>query len=129
MDMTSGDPAKEATLLFDDQCGFCRWSLDKILAWDRHDRLRPVAIQSDEGQSLLASVPEELRLDSFHLAEPSGEVFSAGAALAPLFARLPGGRGPCALARRFPGAAERAYRAIASRRDRWARMGASRGPS
>ena len=50
-------------VLYDRDCGFCRWSLDKILAWDRRRRLRPVAIQSEEGQRLLAPVPPEHRLD------------------------------------------------------------------
>ena len=82
----------EATVLYDEDCGFCKWSLDKILAWDRSHRLRPVPIQSEEGQRLLAEVPEEQRLDSWHLVDTSGDVRSAGAAAPPLFDLLPGGR-------------------------------------
>ena len=37
-------------VLYDADCGFCKWSLDKLLAWDRRQRLRPVAIQSAEGE-------------------------------------------------------------------------------
>ncbi len=37
-------------ILYDADCGFCKWSLDKVLLWDRRGRLRPVAIQSPEGQ-------------------------------------------------------------------------------
>jgi len=58
-------------VLYDEDCGFCKWSLNKVLAWDRRRRLRPVAIQSDEGQRLLAAVPEAERLDSAHLVSPS----------------------------------------------------------
>ena len=112
----------EATLLYDEDCGFCKWSLDKVLAWDRRRRLRPVPIQSEEGQRLLASVPEERRLDSWHLVEPSGAVRSAGDAAAPLFDLLPGGRPLAATARALPGPTERAYRAVAGNRNRLARI-------
>ena len=112
----------EATVLYDEDCGFCKWSLDKILAWDRSRKLRPVPIQSEEGQRLLAGVPEELRLDSWHLVEPLGPVRSAGAAAAPLLDLMPGGRPLAASARALPGATERAYRAVAGNRDRLARL-------
>jgi predicted DCC family thiol-disulfide oxidoreductase YuxK len=104
------------TVLYDDDCGFCKWSLDKILAWDRRDRLRAVAIQSPEGQELLASVPPDERLDSWHLVEPGGTVRSAGAGAAPLARVLPGGRPLGFLFERFPGTTERAYRFVAGRR-------------
>src|SRR5205814_9034890 len=96
-------------VLYDRDCGFCRWSLDKNLAWDRRHCLRPVAIQSGEGERLLETVPPERRLDSWHLVA-DGKVLSAGAAAPPLFASLPGGRPLAALLRTFPGATERAYR-------------------
>ena len=35
----------EAILLYDADCGFCRWAIDKLLAWDRAGRLRPAALQ------------------------------------------------------------------------------------
>ena len=90
--MTAASSEPQHVVLYDDDCAFCKWSLDKILAWDRRRRLRPVAIQSDEGQGLLASVPESERLDSWHLVLPSGEVRSAGAAAAPLAGCSPAGR-------------------------------------
>jgi predicted DCC family thiol-disulfide oxidoreductase YuxK len=109
-------------LLYDEDCGFCKWSLDKLLAWDRRRALQPVPIQSDRGRSLLAAIPEERHLDSFHLVGPDGEVRSAGAAAAPLAELLPGGRPLAALFRAAPRATERAYRYVASHRDRWARL-------
>ena len=116
--------APGATVLYDRDCGFCRWALDKILAWDRAGRLRPVEIQSAEGQRSLeaAGVPEDARLESWHLVLPSGEVRSAGAGAAPLAALLPGGRPLAAAFRRFPGATERSYRWVAANRDGLARM-------
>jgi predicted DCC family thiol-disulfide oxidoreductase YuxK len=115
-------PAPDSyAVLYDRDCGFCRWSLDKILAWDRRRHLRSVAIQSEEGQRLLAPVPPERRLDSWHLVR-DGEVRSAGAAAAPLFAVLPGGRPLAALLRAFPRATEWTYRWVADHRDLMARL-------
>lgn len=110
-----------AEVLYDRDCGFCRWSLDKILAWDRRGRLRPVAIQSDEGDRLLAGIDPDRRLDSWHLVS-DGEVRSAGAAAAPLFELLPGGRPLAALCRAFPRTTDRAYRWVAAHRDPLARL-------
>jgi predicted DCC family thiol-disulfide oxidoreductase YuxK len=109
-------------VLYDEDCGFCRWSLDKLLAWDRRQALHSASIQSARGRELLAEIPEELHLDSFHLVAPDGTVHSAGAAAAPLAQLLPGGRPLATLFRAFPGLTARAYRFIANHRDRWARM-------
>lgn len=109
-------------VLYDDGCAFCKWSLDKILAWDRRRLLRPVPIQSEEGGELLAGMPEAERLESWHLALPSGEVRSAGDAAGPLAEVLPGGRPLAALFRAFPGATDRAYRLVARNRGRLARL-------
>jgi predicted DCC family thiol-disulfide oxidoreductase YuxK len=114
-------PERQAVVLYDEDCGFCKWSLDKILAWDRHRRLRPLPIQSEEGWRLLAPVPRDHWLESWHLVEPSGELRSAGDAAAPLVSLLPGGRPLAFLFRTFPGITDRAYRLIAGNRDRIAR--------
>jgi predicted DCC family thiol-disulfide oxidoreductase YuxK len=112
--------AGRATVLYDADCGFCKWSLDKLLAWDRAHRLTSVAIQSPEGRRMLAGVPEEKRLDSWHLVLPGGELRSAGAAAGPLAELLPGGRPLAALLESFPKTTDRAYRYVADHRDRWA---------
>jgi predicted DCC family thiol-disulfide oxidoreductase YuxK len=104
-------------VLYDRDCGFCRWSLAKLLAWDRNRSLRPVALQDPEADRLLAGMGEEQRMGSWHLVEPGGEVRSGGAAFAPLLRRLPGGRPLASLAERAPGAVERGYRFVAGRRD------------
>jgi predicted DCC family thiol-disulfide oxidoreductase YuxK len=114
--------APRGVLLYDEDCGFCKWSLDKILAWDRSKRLRAVAIQSDEGERLLAGVDPEARLDSWHLMRCDGTLFSAGAAAEPLARLLPGGRPLAALFAAFPLLTEKAYRYIADHRNRWARL-------
>jgi predicted DCC family thiol-disulfide oxidoreductase YuxK len=104
------------TVLYDRDCGFCRWSIGKLLAWDRDGRLRPVAIQSEEGERLLADLAPDQRLASAHAIDAAGRRSSGGDALAPVAEVLPGGRPLAALARRAPGLARAGYDAIAGRR-------------
>jgi predicted DCC family thiol-disulfide oxidoreductase YuxK len=109
---------KQAILLYDGECGFCRWSVDKVLAWDREDRLRAVRVQDAEGDRLLAGMDPSTRLASWHLATPDGHIYSAGAAAAPLMRLLPGGRPLARLLDRFPHLTHRGYRWVARNRDR-----------
>jgi predicted DCC family thiol-disulfide oxidoreductase YuxK len=104
------------TVLYDRDCGFCRWSVGKLLAWDRDGRLRPVAIQSEEGERLLADLTPDERLASAHAIDAAGRRTSGGDALAAVAEALPGGRPLAALARRAPGLARTGYDAIAARR-------------
>jgi predicted DCC family thiol-disulfide oxidoreductase YuxK len=111
-----------ATLLYDADCGFCRWSLAKILAWDRRGALRPVSLQSEEADELLRGMPEEQRMASWHLVDPEGELHSAGAGLPPLLRLLPGGAPAAALAARAPRLTERGYRWVAGHRSLFGRL-------
>ena len=110
-----------ATVLYDRDCGFCRWSLAQLLRWDRDRRLRPVAIQSEEGQRLLAAIPAEERLRSWHLVEPDGEVLSAEAGFPGLFERLPAGAPIAWLTRLLQGPSGAGYRAVVANRTRLGR--------
>ena len=110
-------PEKSPIILYDRDCGFCRWSLGKVLAWDRRGRLRPVALQDPEAERLLAGMGEEERMASWHLVTPDGEVRSAGAAFPPLFRILPGASPLAAIAERLPRLTERGYRLVAGNRD------------
>ena len=67
---------RDHALLYDDDCGFCRLAAKAAMRLDDDHRLRPVAIQSEEGQRLLTEIPAELRLDSFHVVTPGGHVLS-----------------------------------------------------
>jgi predicted DCC family thiol-disulfide oxidoreductase YuxK len=107
-----------AVILYDADCGFCRWSLDKLLAWDRAGRLRPVALQDPEADRLLGDMDEETKMRSWHLVTAGGVVYSAGAAVPPLMELLPGGLPIAFLASTFPGLTERAYRWVSEHRDR-----------
>jgi predicted DCC family thiol-disulfide oxidoreductase YuxK len=110
------------TVLYDHDCGFCRWSIGRLLAWDRAERLRPVAIQSAEGQRLLADLSPEQRLASAHAVDAAGRRTSGGDAMAPIAAVLPGGAPLAALARRAPALARVGYRAVAGRRSVFGRL-------
>jgi predicted DCC family thiol-disulfide oxidoreductase YuxK len=116
---------QEAVLLYDSDCGFCRWSIDRVLAWDRHNRLRAVPLQDPEAARLLPGLDAESRMASWHLVA-DGRVFSGGAVAPPLLRLLPGGRPLAALSAAFPGTTERTYRWVSSHRDRFGRMAGAR---
>ena len=111
-----------AVLLYDSDCGFCRWSLGKVLAWDRRGRLRPASLQSKEAKELLAGMSEAERMGSWHLVGPDGELRSAGAGIAPLLRLLPGGSPLAAVAARMPRVMERGYRFVAGNRSLWGKL-------
>jgi predicted DCC family thiol-disulfide oxidoreductase YuxK len=113
---------KPAVLLYDSDCGFCRWSVDKVLAWDRDGRVRTMELQDPEADALLGGMEEGVKMASWHLVTPDGHVYSAGAAAPELLRLLPGGRPLAAVLAAFPGATDRAYRAVAGNRDRFGRL-------
>jgi predicted DCC family thiol-disulfide oxidoreductase YuxK len=99
------------TVIYDADCGFCRFSLALLLAWDRSG-LRPLALGTLEADRLLADLTEAERNASWHLVLDDGTRFSAGAALGPAL-RRPG---------RFPTATERGYRWVADHRGALGRL-------
>ena len=109
-------------LLYDADCGFCRWSLDKILARDKAGRVRPVPLQSAEADALLKGMDHERKMASWHLVKPDGTVYSAGAAVAPLLRLLPGGRSLAAAAAAMPPVTGIAYRLISRNRTRLGKL-------
>ena len=104
-------------VLYDEDCGFCRWSLDRLLRWDRRGRLRATPIQSEEADRLLADLNEEDRLASWHLVTPGGRRYSGGAAAAPMARLLPAGAPVAFVAQSFPRTTDRLYRWVARNRD------------
>ncbi|HEY0279079.1 MAG TPA: hypothetical protein VGC32_12500 [Solirubrobacterales bacterium] len=125
-----------ATVIYDADCGFCKVCLALLLVWDggasgrlrppasavRRAKstgpgaLRPLALGTAEADRLLADLTPEQRGASWHLVDESGRRNSAGAALAPALALLPGGRFPAALVGRVPHVTERGYRWVADHR-------------
>ena len=108
-------------LLYDADCGFCRWSLDKILRRDPDGAIRPVPLQSSEADELLRDMDTETKMASWHLVAPDGRVFSAGDAVPELARRLRGGRPIASVAAMFPKSTDRLYRIVARNRERLGR--------
>jgi predicted DCC family thiol-disulfide oxidoreductase YuxK len=109
-------------VLYDGDCGFCKWLLAALLRRDRAGRLRPLALQSSAAAELLADLAPEQRMASWHLISPDGRRQSGGAALPALLRLLPAGRLPAAAFGRFPGATDRGYRWVASHRSGLSRL-------
>jgi predicted DCC family thiol-disulfide oxidoreductase YuxK len=109
-------------LLYDGQCGFCKWVAAGLLRWDRAHKLRPVAIQSEAGDAVLGDLGPAERLASWHLVAPDGTRSSGGAGLPVALRLLPGGWLPARVLEATPDAAERGYRWVAAHRtqiSRW----------
>jgi len=102
-----------ATVLYDDDCGFCVWCMGKVLALDRRGVLEPVALQDPRAPALLPGMDEETRMRSWHLVE-GGRVSSAGQAFGPLLRLLLGARAAVL--------ADRAYYAVANRRSAFGKL-------
>jgi predicted DCC family thiol-disulfide oxidoreductase YuxK len=106
------------TVLYDTDCGLCRVSVALLLRWDRRERLRPVAIQSGEGERLLAGLEPAARLATAHAVTADGRLHSGGDAAAPIAALLPGGAPLARVARAVPGLVRAGYRLVADNRSR-----------
>jgi predicted DCC family thiol-disulfide oxidoreductase YuxK len=104
----------QARIYYDDDCGFCRWTLAWVLRRDRDHRLRPVPIESPEGDRELGDLGDA-RLESWHLVR-DGERWSGGRGVAPLLEELPGGRRLAPHARRLEWLLVPGYRWVATHR-------------
>ena len=109
-------------VLYDADCGFCKWLLSALLRWDRAGRLHPIALQRSEADNLLQELTPAERMASWHLVAPTGERRSAGAAVPPLLRLLPAGRLPAAAFARFPKLTERGYRWGAEHRSQLSKL-------
>jgi predicted DCC family thiol-disulfide oxidoreductase YuxK len=116
------DAAGRLLVLYDGECGFCAWGLAWLLRWDRAGLLRPASIQGEEGERVLAGMPAQARLSSWHVLDERGRLRSGGAALATVLELLPGGGVLAALARAQPRATELGYRWVADHRTSLSRV-------
>jgi predicted DCC family thiol-disulfide oxidoreductase YuxK len=108
-------------VLYDADCGFCRWSLALLLSTDRRRALRPLALGTPEADELLSDLTPEQREASWHLVAPGGRRESAGAAAPSLLRLLPGGRVPAAALAAAPKLTNRAYHWVAAHRSQLSR--------
>jgi predicted DCC family thiol-disulfide oxidoreductase YuxK len=109
-------------LLYDEDCGFCRWGVDRLLRLDRRHELEAIPIQNREGADLLSSMTPAERLESWHVRSPDGRVWSAGRAVPVILRLLPGGKGLASVTDRFPRTVDRSYRLIARNRSTLGRL-------
>ena len=108
-------------ILYDADCGFCRWSVAKLLELDSTKVLNPLTIQSSEGQTLLAQIPEAERLASAHCVDAAGSVTSGGDAFAVVADQIPGLRLAAGPARAVPSLVRGGYRFVADNRGLFSR--------
>jgi predicted DCC family thiol-disulfide oxidoreductase YuxK len=113
---------KRWVVVYDADCGLCKWLLSGLLRWDRAARLHPIALQRPEAGDLLRELTPAERIASWHLISPTGERWSGGAALPPLLSLLPGGRVPAAAFARFPRLTDHGYRWVAGHRSQLSRL-------
>jgi predicted DCC family thiol-disulfide oxidoreductase YuxK len=105
-----------ATVLYDEDCGFCRWSIARVRATRGLGSLTYAPIQGEAGDQLLANVPRGRRLASWHLVTDDGQIWSAGAAVPVLLRQARWGRLVAPVFETFPEATERAYDWVARHR-------------
>jgi len=110
------------TVLYDADCGFCRWSLALLLRTDRRRLLRPLALGTPQADELLSELTPDQRAASWHLVAPGGQRQSAGAAAPTLLGLLPGGRLPAAVLAAAPKLTNRAYYWVAAHRSQLSRL-------
>jgi len=96
-------PLERDIVLYDRDCGFCRWSLARLLDLDLRRRLRPVALQDPQADELLRDMSAHERFASAHLVTSDGRIHSGGHAVAPLLRVLPAGMPLSLVARLVPG--------------------------
>jgi predicted DCC family thiol-disulfide oxidoreductase YuxK len=116
-----GDRPSAWAVLYDADCGFCKWLLSGLLRWDRAARLRPIALQRPEADDLLRELTPAERMASWHLISPTGERHSGGAAVPPILRLLPAGRLPAACVARFSRLTDGGYRWVAEHRSQLSR--------
>jgi predicted DCC family thiol-disulfide oxidoreductase YuxK len=114
--------SSRAIVFYDHDCGFCRWTLGLMLAWDRGHRLWPAPIEGPVGERWLAAMPVAERVASWHIVEAGGVVSSAGRGIPAILEYVPGGGLPARALRLAPGLVERAYWFVAGRRSRFSRL-------
>ncbi|MCW3028695.1 MAG: hypothetical protein JWN81_1906 [Solirubrobacterales bacterium] len=103
-------------VLYDGDCGFCRWATAWVLRLDRRHLLVAVPIQSSLGAKLLADLSPDDRLRAAHVVGEDGRRCSGGAAAAEVLGALDLTRVPARMLRRWPQATDRLYAAVARRR-------------
>ena len=109
-------------VLYDADCGFCRWAMAWAVRRDHHHVLVTVPIQSPLGSELLVDVVPGDRLRSAHVVRNDGRRSAGGAAAADVLSVLPPTRALGQLARSLPGTTALLYGVVAARRKSFGRL-------
>ena len=110
-------------VLYDADCGFCIWAVDRLGARIEPGAVEMVPLQSPRADELLAGrIDETAKWESWHFVEPAGALYSGGAAVPRLLRHVRGGRTLGRLAARFPRVTAAAYRLVARHRGRLGRI-------
>jgi predicted DCC family thiol-disulfide oxidoreductase YuxK len=109
-------------VLYDADCGFCRWATAWAVRRDRRHVLVTVPIQSPLGSELLQDVVPGDRLRSAHVVRDDGCRRSGGAAAADVLSVLPSTRMLGRTAHRLPGTTALLYGVVAARRTSFGRL-------
>jgi predicted DCC family thiol-disulfide oxidoreductase YuxK len=104
-------------VLYDEDCGFCRWTMAWALRRDRNRALNVAPIQSSTGAELLADLTPAERLSSVHVVHDDGRRESGGAAVGDVLRALPS-RHPLARVGSIP----LVYRLAAANRSKLSRL-------
>lgn len=109
-------------VLYDNDCGLCRWSMAWALRHDGRKRLVAVPIQSPLGAEVLAELDEQERLRSAHVVDEHGARRSGGAAAADVLSELAPTRALGRLASRAPAPTSLLYDFVATHRHGFGRF-------
>jgi predicted DCC family thiol-disulfide oxidoreductase YuxK len=109
-------------VLYDAECGFCRWAMAWAMRRDSRHVLVAVPIQAPRGAELLVDLAPSERLRSAHVVRNDGVLRSGGAAAAEVMSVLPSTRALGRLAGRLPVTTALLYSAVAARRRSFGRL-------
>ena len=107
-------------VLYDGDCGFCRWMVAWALERDRDGVLTVAPIQSPAGERLLADLEPAERLRSVHVVHDDGRRTSGGAAAREVLEVT--ARPLARLAAFSPRVTDLVYRLVAGQRSRLSRL-------
>ena len=115
--------AAAPVVLYDADCGFCTWVVDRIAARVERGAIEIVPLQASRADDLLAGrLDEAAKWESWHVVEPDGALYSGGDAVPRVLRHVRGGRRLGRVAERFPRATSGAYRFTARNRDQFGRV-------
>jgi predicted DCC family thiol-disulfide oxidoreductase YuxK len=109
-------------VLYDADCGFCRWAMAWVVKRDHRHVLVPVPIQSPLGCELLLDVVPSERLRWAHVVHDDGARRSGGAAAADVLSVLGPTRVLGRLAHSLPRTTALLYGVVAARRNSFGRL-------